>query len=77
MVQVFRMSSIRRLFLHSSRTEAALPFKFSWISVDGEIIEHDTKTTVWKENTLTVFGTKSPFSNLSRLVWTGPRLTDS
>ena len=40
-------------------------FKFIWISVDGEIIENDTKTIVWTENILFVFGAKTPFSNLS------------
>ena len=47
-------------------------FKFIWICVDGEIIENDTKTIVWTENILSVFGAKTPFSNLSGLVWTGP-----
>ena len=49
-------------------------FKFIRISVDGEIIENDTKTIVWTENILFVFGAKTPFSNLSGLVWTGPLL---
>ena len=30
-------------------------FKFIRISVDGEIIENDTKTIVWTENILSVF----------------------
>ena len=46
-------------------------FKFIQISVDGENIENDTKTIVRTENILSVFGAKAPFSNLSRLVWTG------
>ena len=49
-------------------------FKFIWISVDGEHIENDTKTMVRTENILSVFGTKTPFSNLSELVWTGPEV---
>ena len=40
-------------------------FKFIRISVDGEIIENDTKTIVWTENILFVFGAKTPFSNSS------------
>ena len=47
-------------------------FKFIRISVDGEIFENGTKTIVWTENILYVFGAKTPFSNLSGLVWTGP-----
>ena len=47
-------------------------FKFIRISVDDEIIENDTKTIVWTENFSFVFGSKTPFSNLSGLVWTGP-----
>ena len=50
-------------------------FTFIRISVDGEIIENDTKTIVWTENILSVFGAKTPFSNLSGLVWTGPMTT--
>ena len=50
-------------------------FTFIWISVDGEIIENDTKTIVWTENILSVFGAKTPFSNLSGLVWTRPKMT--
>ena len=38
-------------------------FKFIRISVDGEIIENDTKTIVWTENIL------------SGVVWTGPFLS--
>ena len=38
-----------------------------------ENIENDTKTKVWTENILSVFGTKTQFSNLSGLVWTGHR----
>ena len=34
----------------------------------GEIIENDTETIVWTENILSVFGAKTPFSNLSGLV---------
>ena len=41
--------------------------------MDGENIENDTKTIVWTENILSVFGAKTPFSNLSGLVWTGPQ----
>ena len=41
--------------------------------MDGEIIENDTKTIVWTENILFVFGAKTPFSNLSGLVWMGPK----
>ena len=41
--------------------------------MDGEIIENDTKTIVWTENILSVFGAKTPFSNVSGLVWTGPK----
>ena len=40
--------------------------------MDGENTENDMKTIVWTENILSVFGTKTPFSNLSGLVWTGP-----
>ena len=47
-------------------------FKFILISVDGEIIKNDTKTILWTENILFVFEVKTPFSNLSGLVWTGP-----
>ena len=47
-------------------------FKFIQISVDGEIIQ-PFSTIVRTENILSVFGAKSPFSNLSGLVWTGPR----
>ena len=47
-------------------------FKFIRISVDGENIENDTKTILWTENILSVFGAKTPFSNLSGLEWTGP-----
>ena len=36
-------------------------FKFIRISVDGEIIENDTKTMMWTENILFVFGAKTPF----------------
>ena len=43
-------------------------FKFIQISVDGENIENDMKTIVWTENILSVFGAKTPFSNLSGLV---------
>ena len=39
--------------------------------MDGEHIENDTKTIVWTENILSVSGAKTPFSNLSGLVWTG------
>ena len=39
--------------------------------MDGENIENDTKAKVRTENILSVFGAKAPFSNLSRLVWTG------
>ena len=47
-------------------------FKFIRISVDGESIENDTKTIVRTENILSVFGAKTPYSNLSGLVWSGP-----
>ena len=47
-------------------------FKFIRISVDGENIENDMKTIVWTENILSVFGAKTPFSNLSGLVCTAP-----
>ena len=50
-------------------------FKFIRISVDGEIIENDTKTIVWTENILSVFGAKTPFSIISGLVWTGPEFS--
>ena len=36
-------------------------FKFIRISVDGDIIENDTKTIVWTENVLSVFGVKTSF----------------
>ena len=39
----------------------------------GEVFENGTKTIVWTENILSVFGSKTPFSNLSVLVWTGPQ----
>ena len=39
--------------------------------MDGENIENDTKTIVCRtENILSVFEAKTPFSNLSGLVWT-------
>ena len=38
----------------------------------SEIIKNDTKTIVWAENILSVFGAKTSFSSLSGLVWTGP-----
>ena len=44
--------------------------------MDGENIENDTKTIVCRtENILSVFEAKTPFSNLSGLVWTGPNTT--
>ena len=41
-------------------------FKFIWIRVDGENIENDTKTIVWIENILSVFGVKTSSSILFR-----------
>ena len=41
-------------------------FKFIRIRVDGENIENGAKTIVWMENILSIFGTKTLFSNLSR-----------
>ena len=35
-------------------------FNFIRISEDGENIENDTKTIVWTENILSVFGAKTP-----------------
>ena len=41
--------------------------------MDGEINDNDTKSIVWTENILSIFGAKTPFTNyLSGLVWTGP-----
>ena len=40
--------------------------------MDAENIENDTKTILWMENILSVFRAKTPFSNLSGLVWMGP-----
>ena len=40
-------------------------FKFTRISLDGKIIENDTKTIVWTESILYVFREKTLFSNLS------------
>ena len=37
--------------------------------MDGD----DRKTAVWTKNILSVFGAKTPFSNFSGLVWTGPK----
>ena len=39
--------------------------RFIRISVDGEKIENDSKTIVWMENVLSVFGAKTPFIRLS------------
>ena len=50
-------------------------FKFIRICVEGEIIENDTKTKLCTENLLSVFGVKTPFSNLYGLVWTEPQLS--
>ena len=50
----------------------SIVFKFIRISVDGEIIDKDIKAIMWTENILSVFGAKTPFSNLSGLLWTGP-----
>ena len=50
-------------------------FRFIVISVDDENIENDSKTIVWTENILSAFGAKTPFSNVSGLVWTGPYTT--
>ena len=41
--------------------------------MDSENIVNDTKTIVRTENILSVFGAKTPFSNLSGLMWTGPK----
>ena len=49
------------------RTMHRIVFKFIQIGVDGNIIENDTKTIERRENILSVFGTKTPFSNLSGL----------
>ena len=42
--------------------------QFIRISVDGEDIGNGTKTIVWMGNMLSVFGAKTPFSNLSGVV---------
>ena len=57
------------------RLMQSIVFKFIRISVDmvdGEIIDKDIKAIVWTENILSVLGAKTPFSNLSGLLWTGP-----
>ena len=40
------------------RSMQRIVFKFIRISVDGEIIENDTKTIMCTENILSVFGAK-------------------
>ena len=41
--------------------------------MDGNKIKNDTETILWTEIILSVFGAKTPFSNLSGLGWTGPK----
>ena len=48
---------------------ARFVFRFIRFSVDGEKLENDSKTIVWMENILSVFGAKTPFIRLS--VWWG------
>ena len=44
------------------------------MSVDSENIENDTRTILWMKKILSVFGAKTPFSNLSGLLWKGPKV---
>ena len=50
------------MYVHSAIHQEPMP------RLDREYVENDTKTIVWTENILFVFGEKTPFSNLSGLV---------